>query len=65
MVAFFRGTGQILRDVTVNTTYVHSINFVAPGSRDMHDATDKGGQLLVSCSVSIQIRSGSGRGPRL
>jgi hypothetical protein len=25
----------------VNTTYVHPMNFVAPGSRDMHDANNK------------------------
>jgi hypothetical protein len=41
MVAFFRGKGQILWDVTVNTTYFHPINFLAPGSRDMHDANNK------------------------
>jgi hypothetical protein len=31
MAAFLRGKGQILWDVTVNTTYVHSMNFLAPG----------------------------------
>jgi hypothetical protein len=41
MVAFLRGKGQILWDVTVNTTYVHLINFIAPGSRDMHNANNK------------------------
>jgi hypothetical protein len=41
MVAFLRGKGHILWDVTVNTTYVHSINFLAPRSRDMHDANNK------------------------
>jgi hypothetical protein len=25
----------------VNTTYVHPINFLAPGSRDMHGANNK------------------------
>jgi hypothetical protein len=28
-------------DVTVNTTYVHPINHLAPGSRDMFDANNK------------------------
>jgi hypothetical protein len=28
-------------DVTVNTTYVHLVNFLAPGSRDMFDANNK------------------------
>jgi hypothetical protein len=41
MAAFLRGKGQILRDITVNTTYVHLINFLAPGSRDMFDANNK------------------------
>jgi hypothetical protein len=41
MAAFLRGKGQILWDVTVNTTYVHPINFLAPGSRDMFDANNK------------------------
>jgi hypothetical protein len=37
----FCGKGQILWDVTLNTTYVHPINFLAPGSRDIHDANNK------------------------
>jgi hypothetical protein len=41
MTAFLRGKGQILWDVTVNTTYVHPLNFLAPGSRDMFDANNK------------------------
>jgi hypothetical protein len=41
MAVFFRGKGLILWDVTVNTTYVHLNNFLAPGSRDMHDANNK------------------------
>jgi hypothetical protein len=41
MATFLRGKGQILWDVTVNTTYVHPINFIAPGSRDMFDANNK------------------------
>jgi hypothetical protein len=41
MAAFLRGKGQILWDVTMNTTYVHLINFLAPGSRDMFDANNR------------------------
>jgi hypothetical protein len=38
MAAFLRGKGQILWDVMVNTAYVHPVNFLAPGSREMFDA---------------------------
>jgi hypothetical protein len=41
MAAFLRGKGQIMWNVTVNTTYVHPVNFHAPGSRDMFDANNK------------------------
>jgi hypothetical protein len=41
MAAFLRGKGQILWDVTVNTAYVHPVNFLAQGSRDMFDANNK------------------------
>jgi hypothetical protein len=41
MNAFVRGKGQILWDVMVNTTYVHPINLLAPGSRDRFDANNK------------------------
>jgi hypothetical protein len=41
MVAFLRGKGQILWDVTVDTGYVQLMNFLAPGSRDMFDANNK------------------------
>jgi hypothetical protein len=41
MAAFLRGKGEILWDVTVNTTYVHLLNFLAPKSRDMFDANNK------------------------
>jgi hypothetical protein len=46
MAAFLHGKGQILWDVTVNTAYVHPMNFLAPGSRDMFDANNKG---LIGC----------------
>jgi hypothetical protein len=41
MATFLGGKGQILWDVTVNTTYIHPLNFLAPGSRDMFDANNK------------------------
>jgi hypothetical protein len=41
MAAFLCGKGQILWDVTMNTAYVHPMNFLAPGSRDMFDANNK------------------------
>jgi hypothetical protein len=39
--AFLHGKGQILRDVTVNTSYVYPLNFLALGSRDMFEANNK------------------------
>jgi hypothetical protein len=41
MASFHRRKGQILGDVMVNTSYVHLINFLAPGSRDMFNANNK------------------------
>jgi hypothetical protein len=41
MAAFLRGKGQILWDVTVDITYVHQMNFLAPGLRNMFDANNK------------------------
>jgi hypothetical protein len=41
MAAFFRDKGPILWDVTVNTAYVHLMNFLAPRSRDMFNANNK------------------------
>jgi hypothetical protein len=41
MAGFLRGKGQIIWDVTVDTGYVQSINFLALGSRDMFDASNK------------------------
>jgi hypothetical protein len=45
MAAFCRRKGQILWDVTVNTTYVHP-NFLSPGSRDMFDTNNKADDYL-------------------
>jgi hypothetical protein len=41
MAPFLHSMGQILWDVTVNTAYVHSLNFHTPGSRDMFDTNNK------------------------
>jgi hypothetical protein len=41
MAAFLRGKDQILLDVTVSIAYVHLLNFLAPGSRNMFDANNK------------------------
>jgi hypothetical protein len=41
MVAFLRGKGQILWDVTMDTAYVNPMNFLVPGLRDMFDANNK------------------------
>jgi hypothetical protein len=41
MVVFLHDKGKILWVVTVNKTDVHLINFLAPESRDMHDANNK------------------------
>jgi hypothetical protein len=41
MTAFLHEKGQILWDVTIDTTYGRPANFLAPGSRDMHDINNK------------------------
>jgi hypothetical protein len=41
MAAFLCGKGQILWDVSVDTTFVRPANFLAPGSRDMFNANNK------------------------
>jgi hypothetical protein len=58
MAAFLRGKGQILWDVTVNTAYVHPVNFFAPGSRDNFDANNKAADYLYRAlcqSVTPQV----------
>jgi hypothetical protein len=46
MAVLLCGKGQDVWDVTVSTTYVHPINFLAPGSRDMFDASNKASDYL-------------------
>jgi hypothetical protein len=46
MAAFLRGKGQILWDVTVDTTYINPMNFLAPRSRDMFNANNKAADYL-------------------
>jgi hypothetical protein len=41
MAAFPRGKGQVLWDVTVDTAYVHLMNVLTLGSRDMFNANNK------------------------
>jgi hypothetical protein len=41
MATFLRSKGQILWDIAVNIAYVHPMNFLALGSRDMFDAKNK------------------------
>jgi hypothetical protein len=41
MAVFLRGKGQILWDVTVDTSYVQPMNYLTLGSRDMFDADNK------------------------
>jgi hypothetical protein len=55
MAAFLRGKGQILWDVTVNTAYVHPVNFLAPGSRDMFDANNKAVDYLYCSSCESEF----------
>jgi hypothetical protein len=57
---FLHGKGHILWDVTVNTTYVHLINFLAPGWRDMFDtnnmAVDYLFHTLCQCYDCYELR---------
>jgi hypothetical protein len=70
-----RGKGQIPWDITVNTAYVHSINFLAPGSRDMFDANNKAVDYLyhflcqsefdwvqdLACMIWLELKSAHAR----
>jgi hypothetical protein len=55
IAAFLHGKGQILWDVTVNTTYVHFVNFLAPGSRDMFDANNRAVDYLHHALCQSEI----------
>jgi hypothetical protein len=55
MAAFLRGKGQIHWDVTVDTTYVRPANFLAPGSRDMHDANNKAVDYLFRALCQSEL----------
>jgi hypothetical protein len=55
MAAFLRGKGQILWDVTVNTAYVHPMNFLAPGSRDMFDTNNKAVDYLLDTTPTPPV----------
>jgi hypothetical protein len=77
MVAFIRGKGQILWDITVNTTYVRPINFLAPRSRDMFDVDNKAVNYLfralcpsefdrvtiedLACRIWLELRNANAR----
>jgi hypothetical protein len=54
-VAFHHGKGQILWDVTVDTSYVQPMNFLAPGSRDMFDADNKAVDYLFRALCQPQF----------
>jgi hypothetical protein len=56
MAAFLCGKGQILWDVTLNTAYVHPVNFLAPGSRDMFDANNKAVDYLYRPLCESEIK---------
>jgi hypothetical protein len=55
MAAFLRGKGQMLWDVTVDTAYVHLVNFLAPGSRDMFDANNKAVDYLFRALCQFEF----------
>jgi hypothetical protein len=50
MATFLRSRVQILWDVAVNIAYVHPMNLLALGSRDMFDAKNKAVDYLY-CSL--------------
>jgi hypothetical protein len=55
MAAFFRGKGQILWDVTVDTGYVQPMNFLAPGSRYMFGANNKAVDYLFRSLCQLEF----------
>jgi hypothetical protein len=56
MDPFLSGKGQILWDVTVNTTYVHLLNFLAPGSRDTFDVNNKAVDYLYRSLCQFEFK---------
>jgi hypothetical protein len=59
---FLRGKGQILWDVTLNIAYVHLMNFLAPGLRDMFNANNKAVDYLYRslCESKFEWHAGFG-----
>jgi hypothetical protein len=55
MAGFLCGKCQIPWDVTMNNAYVPPVNFLAPESKDMHDANNKVVDYLYH-ALSIRIR---------
>jgi hypothetical protein len=55
MAVFIRSKGQLLWDVTGNTFYVHPVNFLAPRSRDMHDANNKVADYLFHALCASEL----------
>jgi hypothetical protein len=55
MATFLRGKGQILWDVTMNTTYVHLINFLALELTDLHDANNKAVDYLFHALCQLEF----------
>jgi hypothetical protein len=55
MAAFLRDKGQIVWDVTVNTAYVHPMNFLSPGSRDMFNANNKAIDYLYRSLCELEF----------
>jgi hypothetical protein len=55
MAAYLRGKGQILWYVKVDTSYVQSMNFLAPGSRDMFDANNKAVDYLLHALCQLEF----------
>jgi hypothetical protein len=56
MAAILCDKGHILWDVTVNTTYVHPLNFLAPGSREMFDANNKADDYMYHSLCQSEFR---------
>jgi hypothetical protein len=55
MAAFLHRKGKILWDVTMETNYIRPVNFLAPGSRDMHDANNKAVDYLFRALCQFEF----------